>query len=219
MIPAAAAEVASRGRMRTSAPRILAALLCLAGAAADTAAQDSAVAPPCREEDDPPATFEYRGVQVTISESCWKRRVGNQCEELIKGWSTNWVAGEARKAIDRLKEGECLGPGIRAAAGERLQSLRVLCRPSVVWCGQAVLNSQTITLSSIVGDKRTCFGTTVTHEMLHAHAGMDHDERCAADVPFSCDQSCFKRNNCLECAGGVCTPNYDAVHADLCKSR
>jgi hypothetical protein len=194
-------------------------LLCLAGIAPGTGAQDVAVAAPCREEDDPPATFEHRGVQVTISESCWKRRVGNQCEELVKGWSTNWVAAEARKAIDRMKEGECLGPGIRAAAGERLQTLRVLCRPSVVWCGQAVLNSQTITLSSIVGDKRTCFGSTLTHEMLHAHAGVDHAQRCAADVTFSCDQSCFKRNNCQECAGGACTANYDAVHADLCKSR
>jgi len=133
MIRVAGAGVVSSRRLRTSAPQILAVLLCLAGVVPDTDAQDSAVAQPCREEDDPPATFEYRGVQVTISESCWKRRVGNQCEELIKGWSTNWVAAEARKGIDRLKEGECLGPGIRAAAGERMQSLRVLCTPSVVW--------------------------------------------------------------------------------------
>ncbi|HET6898267.1 MAG TPA: hypothetical protein VFK70_07960 [Vicinamibacteria bacterium] len=218
MIRGARAGVVSPGRLRASVPPILA-LLCLAGVAPRAGAQDAAVAQPCREEDDPPATFAYRGVQVTISESCWKRRVGNQCEELVKGWSTNWVAAEARKAIDRMKDGECLGAGIRAAAGERMQSLQVQCRPSVVWCGQAVLNSQTITLSSIVGDKRTCFGTTMTHEMLHAHAGMDHDQRCSADVTYSCDQSCFKKNNCLECAGGVCTPGYDAVHADLCKSR
>ena len=199
--------------------RILAVLLCLAGLAPGAYAQGSVLAEPCREEDDPPATFEYRGVQVTISESCWKRQVGKQCEELVKGWSTNWVSGEARRAIDRMREGDCLGPGIRAAAGERLQSLRVQCRPSVVWCGQAVLNSQTITLSSIVADKRMCLGATLTHEMLHAHAGVSHEPRCAADVTFSCDQSCFKRNTCQECSGGLCTPNYDAVHADLCKTR
>jgi hypothetical protein len=194
-------------------------LLGLAGVAADSGAQEAAIADACREEDDPPASFEYRGVQVTIAESCWKRRVGNQCDELVKGWSTTWIAGEARKAIDRLKEAECLGPGIRAAAGERMQMVRVLCTPAAFWCGQAVLNSQTITLSSMVGDKRTCQGTTMTHEMLHAHAGLDHEERCAADVTVSCDQSCFKKNTCMECAGGACTPNYDAVHADLCQSQ
>ena len=158
-------------------------------------------------------------MQVTISESCWKSRVGKNCEELVKGWSTTRVGDEARKAIDRIKDDACLGPGIREAAAKRTQSLQVLCKPSFDWCGAAVLNSQTITLGTFVGDKRKCLGTTVTHEMLHAHAGLPHESRCAVDVTFSCEQSCFKKNSCLECAGGVCSPNQDAVHADLCKSR
>src|SRR4030095_4509535 len=78
--PAWAEAGAHIGRGARAAPiRVLGpALLGLAGIAPGTGAQDVAVAAPCREEDDPPATFEHRGVQVTISESCWKRRVGNQ---------------------------------------------------------------------------------------------------------------------------------------------
>lgn len=201
-----------------AAIRMLAVLLCLGGGAHGVQAQSFVVAEPCREEDDPPATFEYRGVQVTISESCWKRRVGKECDELVKGWSTTWISGQVKKAIDRLKDDECLGPGIRAAAADRMQTLRVMCKPSPLWCGQAVLNSQTIMLGSMVGEPR-CYSATVTHEMLHAHAGESHQPRCAADVTYSCDQSCFKKNACQECSGGLCTPGYDAVHAALCKSR
>jgi hypothetical protein len=219
MIFGAGAGSASRRGLWSSAPRILATLLCLAGFGPGAYAQGFTAVEPCREEDDPPATFEYRGVQVTISESCWKSRVGKNCEELVKGWSTTKVSAEARKAIDRIKDDACLGPGIREAAAKRTQSLQVLCKPSFDWCGAAVLNSQTITLGTFVGDKRKCLGTTVTHEMLHAHAGLPHESRCAVDVTFSCEQSCFKKNSCLECAGGVCSPNQDAVHADLCKSR
>jgi hypothetical protein len=205
--------------MTSATARHLAGLLCLAALTRGVSAQGPVIGEACRDEGDPPAAFEYRGVQVTISESCWKRRIGNSCEELVKGWSTNWVHAESRKAIDRLKDGECLGAGIRAAAEQRLQSLRVQCKPSLAWCGLAVLNSQTLTLGSLVGDKSKCLGATVTHEMLHAHAGVSHENRCSADVAFSCDQSCFKKNTCQECAGGLCTPNFDAVHADLCKTR
>lgn len=203
----------------TSARAWVLAILGLGALAPGADAQGTAGSEACREEDDAPASFEYRGVQVTISESCWKRRIGQQCEELVKGWSTNAVSAEAKKAIDRLKDAECLGPGIHAAADKRLQTLTVQCRPTAAWCGRAVLNSQTLTLGSIVGDKRMCHGATMTHEMLHAHAGLSHEPVCSADVTYSCDQSCFKKNTCQECAGGLCAPNYEAVHADLCKSR
>lgn len=219
--PRSGGEYTSRVRtlLAARAPQILVALLCLAAFGPGAHAQGFTPIQPCREEDDPPASFEYRGVQVTIAESCWKSRIGKNCEELVKGWSTNRVSAEAKKAIDRIKDDQCLGPGIRTTVAKGTQSLQVHCKPSLEWCGIAVLNSQTITLGSLVGDKRRCLGTTVTHEMLHAHAGLPHEPRCAVDVTFSCEQSCFKRNSCLECAGGVCTPNYDAVHADLCKTR
>ena len=80
-------------RFASAALQLLAVLLCLACVADGAYAQGAGVGEPCREEDDPPATFEYRGVQVTISESCWKRRVGKQCEELVKGWSTDLRIG------------------------------------------------------------------------------------------------------------------------------
>jgi len=193
--------------------------LLLLGAAAPLVRGQSGEGLPCREEDDAPASFEYRGTQVTIDQSCWKRRLDGDCRELIKGWSTKWVSAEARKAIDRLSDDACLGKGIQAAAQARLQKLRVLCKPSSAWCGQAVPNSQTLTLGTVVADKMRCMGITMTHEMLHAHAGQLHATQCASDVTFSCDQSCFKKNTCQECAGGTCAPNSEAVHAALCKAR
>jgi hypothetical protein len=199
-------------------PRALLFLFLYGAAAAPLVAQ-SAEGMPCREDDDPPAAFEYREVQVTIDQSCWKRQIDGDCRELIKGWSTKWIAAEARKAIDRFSDDACLGSGIQTAARQRMQKLRVLCKPISTWCGQAVPNSQTLTLGTIVADKNRCMGVTMTHEMLHAHAGQLHATQCAVDVTYSCDQSCFKKNTCQECAGGVCTLNNEAVHADLCKSR
>jgi hypothetical protein len=188
--------------------------LCLLAASASS--QDGA---PCREVDDPPATFEYKGVAVTIDRSCWKRQVGRKCDEVVKGWSTEWVATEARKSIDRLDSGSCIGDPIRAAARKRMDQLTVRCQLETGWCGMSVPNSRSLTLAAIVADGRRCAGVTMTHEMLHSHAGIGHTRVCAQDVTYSCDQSCFKRNTCQECAGATCAPRQDSVHADLCRAR
>jgi hypothetical protein len=201
--------------------RLVRAALCLGVllAAAAPSSSQQAEGTACREQDDPPATFDYRGVAVTIDQSCWKRWVGGQCSELVKGWSTKWVAGEARKALDRMDEGDCIGPTIKTEARKRLSRLTVRCAVDSGVCGRSVLNSQTLTLSSIVADKNRCAGATMSHEMLHSHAGLGHTSLCAQDTVYSCDQSCFRRNTCQECRGASCSPNWEAVHADLCKAK
>jgi hypothetical protein len=181
--------------------------------------QAQAEGAPCREEDDPLPAFEYKAVAVTIDKSCWKRQVNGQCTELVKGWSTKWVAAEARKAIDRVAEDECIGSGIQAEAKKRMDRLTVRCEVESAFCGRSVLNSRTLTLSAIVADKGRCAGATMTHEMLHSHAGLTHAKLCAQDTVYSCDQSCFRRNTCQECSGASCSPNWDAVHAELCKAN
>jgi hypothetical protein len=196
--------------------RALCTLSLLAPVASSQEAADGA---PCREVDDPPATFEHKGVAVTIDQSCWKRQVGSRCDEVVKGWSTQWVAAEAKKAIDRLGSGSCIGEPIRESARKKMDRLTVRCQLETGWCGMSVPNSRALTLAAIVADGKRCAGVTMTHEMLHSHAGVGHTRVCAQDITYSCDQSCFRKNTCQECAGATCAPRQDAVHVDLCRAN